>query len=192
MKLLDYAEARTQRRGEQAEARRRAYERELRQREADAARERPFADDYRERKILHRGIEYLLDVRRHSVYLVYEEHVVRLNIGQNRGEVSRALKRRSGRDAEVALHLLRDNSGERRFAEAGRAVEERVVKRLLALKRRRHENRQLVLERALSDKVVKRLRTESIYLVLLLAAHRFYKLMRTFVVFHFNTSLPAL
>ena len=74
MKLLVYAEARAQRRGEQAEARRRAYEREFRQREADAARERPLADDYRERKILHRGIEYLLNRFRLAVYLINKQN----------------------------------------------------------------------------------------------------------------------
>lgn len=71
---------RAQRRGEQAEARCRADQRELRQREADAAREGALAHDDREGKVLHRGIEYLLDIRRHAVYLVDKENVVRLDV----------------------------------------------------------------------------------------------------------------
>ena len=57
-----------------------------RQVDPHAARRRPLADDDVERAVLHRRIEHLLDHRIEPVDLVDEEHVVGLEIGQQRLE----------------------------------------------------------------------------------------------------------
>ena len=53
---------------------------------------RPLADDQVELEILHRRIEDLLDRRREPVDLVDEQHVARLQVGQQRGEIAGALR----------------------------------------------------------------------------------------------------
>ena len=87
------AEALAQRRGDQAGARGRADQREGRQVDAHRARRRPLADDEVELEVLHRRIEDLLDRRIEAVDLVDEQHVVRLQVGEQRGEVAGARDR---------------------------------------------------------------------------------------------------
>ena len=124
------AEALAQRPGDQARARRRADQREGRQVDAHRARRRPLADDQVELEILHRRIEDLLDRRREAVDLVDEQHVARLQVGEQRGEIAGALDHRPGGGAEADAQLARDDLRQRRLAEAGRAVEQHVVERL--------------------------------------------------------------
>ena len=83
------AEALAQRRGDQPGAGGRADQRERRQVDADRARRRPLADHQVELAVLHRRIEDLLDRRRQPVDLVDEQHVARLEVGEDRREVAR-------------------------------------------------------------------------------------------------------
>jgi hypothetical protein len=55
----------------------------------NGSRGRPFPDHQVERAILHRRIEHLLHRRREPVYLIDEEDVAVLEVGQQRGEVAR-------------------------------------------------------------------------------------------------------
>src|SRR3546814_16714340 len=57
--------------------------------DADRTRRRPLADDEVERAVFHRGIEDLLDNRIEAVNLVDEQHVMRLEICQQRGQIAR-------------------------------------------------------------------------------------------------------
>ena len=77
---MDDAEARAQRRGQQAGARRRADQRELLQRHLHRPRARSLADDDVELVVLHRRIEDLFDGRRQAMNLVDEEHLVLLEV----------------------------------------------------------------------------------------------------------------
>ena len=114
----DDAEAVAQRVGQHAGARGRADQRERRQVELDAARGRAFADHDVDLEILERRIEDFLDDRRQAVDLVDEQHVVRLEVGEQRREVAGALEHRARRLAQVDAELVRDDVRQRRLAEA--------------------------------------------------------------------------
>ena len=124
------AEALAQRPGDQPGAGRRADQGEGRQVDADRARAGPLADDQVELKILHRRIEDLLDRRRQPVDLVDEQHVARLQVGQQRGEIAGALDDRPRGGAEADPQLAGDDLRQRRLAEPGRPEEQHVVERL--------------------------------------------------------------
>ena len=98
--------------------------------DAHAARGRALADDEVELEILHRRIQDFLDRRLQAVDLVDEQHVARLQVGQDGGEVAGALDHRAGGGAEADAQLAGDDLGERGLAEAGRAVQQHVVQRL--------------------------------------------------------------
>ena len=86
--------------------------------------------------------------------LVDEQHVAGLQAGEDRRQIADALDRRPGGDAHADLHLGGDDVGERRLAEAGRAVQQHVVERLAALPRRLDADRDVVLDLLLVDVLV--------------------------------------
>ena len=128
----DDAEAVAQRVGEHAGARGGAGERERRQVELDRARRRPLADHDVELEVFQRRVKDLLDDRREAVDLVDEQHVLRLEVGEQRGEVARALEHRARGLAQVDAELLGDDVRERGLAQARRAEQQHVVERLAA------------------------------------------------------------
>ena len=67
--------------------------------------------------------------------LVDEQHVVRLQVGQQRGQVAGALDHRAGGLAQVDAQLVGDDVRERGLAQARRAEDQHVVERLAALAR---------------------------------------------------------
>ena len=134
------AEAVAQRIGEQARAGRRADQRERRQIDLDRARRRPLADDEVELEVLHRRIEDLLDRRIEPVDLVDEQHVARLEIGEQRREIAGLGDHRPGGGAEIDAQFARDDLRQRGLAEAGRADEQHVVERFVARPRRLDED----------------------------------------------------
>ncbi len=129
------AEAVAQRLRHERVPRGRADEREAVELQPDVPRLRPAAEDDVEREVLHRGVERLLDHAREAVHLVDEEDVARLQRRQHRGEVARALDGGPGGDADGDAHLGGEDHRQRGLAEAGRAVDEDVVERLLARER---------------------------------------------------------
>ena len=154
---MDDAEAGAQRRRQQPGARRRADERERLQRHLDRPRARPLADHDVELVVLHRGIEDLLDRRRHAVDFVDEEHVARLQVGQHRREIAGLLDAPGPAvGADRHAQLVGDHVGERRLAEAGRTVEQHVIERLAALLRGRDRDVQVLADAVLPDVVVER------------------------------------
>ena len=60
--------------------------------ELDGARRRPLADHDVELKVLHRRVEHLLDDRAQAMDLVDEQHVARLQVGEQRREVARRVR----------------------------------------------------------------------------------------------------
>ena len=82
-----HPEAVAQRRRQQPGARRRADERERRQVERQRSRRGALAEDDVEPEVLERRVEDLLDGAVEAVDLVDEEHVARLERGQDRGHV---------------------------------------------------------------------------------------------------------
>ena len=59
----------------------------------------PFADHDVDLEVLERRIEDLLDDRRQPVDLVDEQHVARLEVGEDRGEVARRARAPGPRSA---------------------------------------------------------------------------------------------
>ncbi len=145
------AEAVTQGRGQQTLAGGRADQGEGRQVDANRARRRPLTDDEVQRAVFHRGIEHFLDHGGEAVDLVDEQHVVRFEIGEQRGEIARLGDDGAGGGAEADPKLARDDLRQRGFAEAGRAEEQRMIHRLPARARGGDEDGEVPLGRLLPD-----------------------------------------
>ena len=69
--------------------------------------------------------------------LVHEQHVARLQVREQRGEIAGPLEHRPGGLLQVHAELGRDDVRERRLAEARRPEDEHVIDRLAALRARR-------------------------------------------------------
>ncbi len=151
VEAADDAEAVAQRAGEQPRPRGRTDEREGLERQLERAGAGAVADDDVESESLHRRVQVLLDRRVHPVDLVDEENVIVREVGQDSGQVSLALQRRSRGDVDLRAELVGDDVGERGLAQARRAAEEDVIERLLAPCRRFDEDLEVLDQRALPD-----------------------------------------
>ena len=168
-----HAEAVTKRRGQQAGARGRADKSEGRQVERERPGRRPLADDDVQPEVLERRIEDLLDRRVEPVDLVDEQHIARLERGQDRRQVALALDRRSRDGAQAGAELLPDDVGKARLAEAGRAHQQYVIESLVPCLRCRERDVELLLQPLLPDELVESSRPErAVEVVLLLAENR--------------------
>ena len=83
--------------------------------------------------------------------LVDEQHVARLEIGEQRREVAGPFEHRSRRLAQVDAELVRENVRQRRLAEARRAEQQDVVERFAAFARGLDENAELIADFFLAD-----------------------------------------
>ena len=92
--------------------------------------------------------------------LVDEQHIIGLEIRQDRRQVARLRNHRPGRRPEPHAHLPRQDLRQRCLAEAGRPEQQHMVQRLLPPPRRLDIDFQIRLRLALADIILKRLRTE--------------------------------
>ena len=83
--------------------------------------------------------------------LVDEQHVVRLEVGEQGREVTRTLEHRTRGVAQIDAHLLRDDVRQRGLAQAGRAEQQHVIERLVAIARRLDEDGELAADFLLAD-----------------------------------------
>ena len=90
-------------------------------------RPRPLADQNVELEILHRRVEDFLHGGGQAVDFVYEQHIARLNVREQRGQIAGALHYRAAGGAELRLHLPGHNARQRGLAQPRRAVEEQMV-----------------------------------------------------------------
>ena len=120
----------------------------------------PLPDHDVEGEIFQGGVEDLLDAPTQAVNLVDEQHIVLLEVREDRRHVARSLDGGARRDADVHPHLRRDDVGERRLAQAGRPVEQHVVQRLLPLSCRQYADPKVVLNLLLADVLLQRPRTQ--------------------------------
>src|SRR5262249_35595968 len=104
-------------------------------------------------KVLHRGVEALLDDGLQAVDLVDEEDVALAERGEDAGEVALAFERRAGGDAAFGAHLVGEQVREGRLAEAGRAREQYVVEGVAALARRLDVDGEVVGDLLLADEL---------------------------------------
>ena len=119
-----------------------------------------FADHDVELVVLHRRIQHFFDHRREPMDLVDEQHVARLQVGQQRGEIAGPLQHGTGGLAQIHAQLAGEDVGERGLAEAGRPEDQRVIQRLAAHHRRLHEDLELRLDLLLADVVREPLRAD--------------------------------
>jgi hypothetical protein len=99
-----------------------------------------------------------LDDRAQTVDLVDEQHVVRLQVGQQRRQVAGTLDHRAGGLPQIHAELVRDDVRKRGLAQAGRAEDEYVVQRFAAIARSLDEDLHLRLDRGLADVIRELLR----------------------------------
>ena len=99
------------------------------------ARAGPFADHDVELIVLHRRVQHFLHDGAQAMDLVDEQHVARLQVGQQRREIARPLEHRARGLTQVHAQLGGDDVGERGLAEARRAEDQHVVERFAALAR---------------------------------------------------------
>src|SRR3954467_1776499 len=96
-----------------------------------------------------------LDYGRQTMDFVNEQHVARLEVGQQRGEVARALQHRSGGLPQVDAHFTRDDVRKRRLPQPGRAEQQHMVEGFVTAPCRLDEDFKLLARLALSDVVRK-------------------------------------
>ena len=166
----DDAEAVAQRRGKRTRACGRADQREFGQIEPDAPRRRPLADHNIQRVILHRGVEHLFDRVGQAVDFVDKQHVAAGKVGQQAGQIARALDGRAAGHADVLPHLAGDDARERRLAQTRRAVEQNVVERIPPLPGGLNVDVQAVLHRLLPDVFAQGFGAEAALLIVLFLA----------------------
>ena len=92
--------------------------------------------------------------------LVYEQHVARLQIREDGGEVAGALDRRSGRRSNLSTELVGHHGGERRLAQTRRSREDHVVQALPTVLSRFDEDSQALLDMFLAAIIIEGLRSQ--------------------------------
>ena len=83
--------------------------------------------------------------------LIDEQHVPVVEVGEDRGEVTRSLDGRTARGVDADPQLARDDVGERGLAQAGRPVQQDVVRRLSPLAGGAQQDGEVVLDLRLAD-----------------------------------------
>ena len=87
-----------------------------------ALRRRSLAEYDIDRIVLHRGIEYFLDLTRQTVYFVDEQHILVGKIRKNRHKIALLFDGRAAGDADVHPQLMGYDIRQRGLSESGRAV----------------------------------------------------------------------
>ena len=154
------AEPRAERRGQQAGPGRGADEREPLHRHLHRSGARPLADHDVELVVFHRRIENLLDRRAHPVHFVDEQHLARLEVREDAGEVPGLLDHRAGGRPDRHLELVRNHARQRGLPQSRRAVEQHVIERLVPLFRGLDRHAQVLADPLLADVLVERTRPQ--------------------------------
>ena len=161
------AEAVAKRRGQHTRLCRRADQRELGQRETNALRGRSLAYDKVEREVLHRGIEHLFYVAVEAVDLVDEQHVVLAQVCEDRRKIRRLFDRGARGDADLRVHLGRDDVRERGLAQPRRTVQQHMVERLAPCDGCLDVDLEIFFDLVLTDILVHRARAQGVFAVAL-------------------------
>ena len=97
---------------------------------------------------------------------VNEQHVVRLQIGEQTREVGGLVEHGAGGHLDAGAQLVGDDVGERGFAQAGGAMQQHVVEGVAALLGGGHEHLQVFENLVLPRKVVETKRAQGLVNVL--------------------------
>jgi hypothetical protein len=158
--MVEDSEALAQRRGKHSGPRGGPDQREGAERDSHGAGVESLVHDEVDREVLHGRVEQLLDDSREPVDLVDEQHVALAQIRQDAHQIGAPLERRTRRGHDRGAHLIGQDGGERRLAEAGRPGEQHVVQRLSPLSRRLHRDAQAPDRGVLAHILVEPLRAE--------------------------------
>ena len=101
------------------------------------------------------------------MYLVDEQHIIRLERGKQSGEIAGLIKYRTGGNLESHSQLVGDNITQGRLAESRRAEQEHMVEALAAKLGSLDEDLKVADDLRLSGKVGKTQRAQGIVLLLL-------------------------
>ena len=118
-----------------------------------------------------------------------EQHVAAGQVGQQAGQIARALDGRSAGHADVLSHFAGDNARERRFTQTRRAVEQNVIERIPPLPGGLNVDVQAVLHRLLSHVFTQGFGAETAFLIIFFlaeAAHHesfFFHVFTSIVVY---------
>ena len=115
---------------------------------------RAIGDAHVDAEFFHRRIEELLQRRPQPMHLVDEEDVARFQRREHTDEIARTLEYRTRRRADVDAQLFRHEQGERGLAKPGRAEEERMIQRLLALFGRVDGDLERLFDLRLADELI--------------------------------------
>src|SRR3546814_5871307 len=110
--------------------------------------------------------------------LVDEQDVAFAHSHECGGEITGACDHRCRNRAELDAEFFRDDPGECRLSETGRAMEDDVVHRILAMLRRRQEDRQVVRSEEHTSELQSLMRTS--YAVFCLKNKKQYHARNTF------------
>lgn len=99
-----------------------------------------------------------------AVYLVDKQHVPFVEVGEDGGEIARALDRGAAGQLDLHTHFVGDDMRQRGFAQPGRAVQKDVVERLAPLFGGGDIHAEIFLYLLLSDIVRHGLGTERVFL----------------------------
>ena len=156
-------EAFPQRGGERARLGGGPHEGERRQVQFHSAGGRALADDEVDLEILHGGVQGFFHGRGQAVDFVDEQHVVGLQVRQDRGEVAGVVQHETGGRADAAAHFPGDDVRDGGLAQAGRAVEDGMVQRFAATLGRLDADPQRFFHARLTGVVVQGLRAQGAF-----------------------------
>jgi hypothetical protein len=92
--------------------------------------------------------------------LIHKQHITRLQIRENRGQITRTLQDRARRRAKTNAQFTRDNLRKRGFPKARRAMKQHMIHRLSPRPRRPDKNAQILPEPTLPGEIIQRLRPQ--------------------------------
>src|SRR6202000_2299944 len=110
--------------------------------------------------------------RRQAMNLIDEQHITRLQVGENRGDIGRALQHRAGGLAQAHSQLAGEDVGQGGFSQTRRSEDQHVIERLAPLSRSSDEDLELCLYGGLPDVLTEASGADSALDNLVLAASR--------------------
>ena len=136
--------------------------------------------------VLHGRVEILLHDGREAMNLIDEEHIVRLQTGQDACQVSGLVQHRTAGELESHAQLVGNDIAQGGLAQSWRAMKQRMVERLATITSCLHEDAKVVHHLLLSAEILKAQGAQGILKVLLLHPSFFAdvkgaSLMRIFV-----------
>ena len=154
-----------QRRGQQTQARGGADQRKGLQFNPHRARRRPRTNHQIKFKILKRGIKHLFHHRVEAVNFIDEQHITRLEIGQDRRQIARLGQHRPRCHAKTHTQFAADDLGQCGFTQARRAIKQCMIHGLTALTCGLNEHFKIGPRLGLANKLIQTLRTQGAIIV---------------------------